>query len=468
MQLFFENKNRTYLLIISFIVVAFYCTGIFSEGMFLDGLMYADVSRNLADGDGGFWDMLYTQTKFDHFHEQPPFAFFLQSFFYTLLGDHIFVEHLYSFLFLLGWIFIFYKLCNYIFAEIEFAFFSIVLLLIIPIIQWTFRNNVLEITMGFFSLCAVYFSIKGIEEKNKTLILLASLFLFLASFSKGIQALFPLAVPFFYFVLFKEYRLKYFIQDQLILLSLPLLIYIGFYFYEPAYNSYYSYFQSRLVGTFAHKQNTTSFRGLTLRNILEELLLPIIFCVGFFINSNNKKINFSKRSILFLLIGFSASVPLMVTLEQRRFYISPSIPYFILSISILFYPFFKEKIVKWKEKKWDIKIINSILIILISVLSILVFLQVFSPSRDKDLIADLKKLKQKFPPKTILSTQKDVFDVYENHAYFQRYGKLSIIDTLGNDFCIVKKNNKILSQKENYILQKDSFILFDLYKKSNE
>ncbi|MBP6455436.1 MAG: glycosyltransferase family 39 protein [Chitinophagaceae bacterium] len=467
MGLIFENKNQSFLLIISFIVVAFYCTGIFSEGMFLDGLMYADVSRNLADGDGSFWDMLYTHTKFDHFHEQPPFAFFLQSFFYSIIGDHIFVEHLYSFLFLLGWIFIFNKLCKFIFAEIEFAFFSIILLLIIPIIQWTFRNNVLEITMGFFSLCAVYFSIKGIEGKNKTFILLASLFLFLASFSKGIQALFPLVVPFFYFILHKEYRLKYFIQDQLILLSFPILIYTSFYFYEPAYNSYYSYFQSRLVGTFAHKQNTTSFRGLTIRNIIEELLLPIILCVGFFITSKNKKINFSKKSLLFLLIGLSASLPLMVTLEQRRFYISPSIPYFVLSIAILFYPFFKEKVIKWNEKKWDFKILNSILIILISIVSILVFFQVFSPSRDKELISDLKKLKQKLPPKTILSTQKDVFDVYENHAYFQRYRKLSLIDTLGHEFCIVKKNSKIIAQKEKYILQKDTFFLFDLYKKSN-
>ncbi len=461
------EKNTTFFIFLSLIIVVCFATGIFTEGMFLDGMMYADVSRNLAEGDGTFWNMLYTETKFDHFHEQPPFVFFLQSFFYKLFGDHIYVEHWYNLFFLVAWIFIIYQLSKLVLPKIEFSFFTLILLLIIPIIQWSFRNNVLEVTMGFFCLCTVYFSLKGIEEKKRYYILLASAFLFLASFSKGIQALFPLVVPFYYFIIFKEYRFKNYFLDQLLLLSIPLIIYICFYFYEPAFQSYSTYFQSRLVGTFAHKQNTTSFRGTTLINIFEELLMPIGFCLVFFFFSNVKKIIISKKSILFFLIGLSASLPLMVTLEQRRFYITPSIPFFIFSLSLLFFPFFNEGLLKLKTMKRHLRLLNIFQLGVIIITSCLIFLQVFSPSRDKQLISDLKKLKLTLPQKTILSTQQDVFEVYENHAYFQRYGKFSLIDTLGNNFCIVKKNNKISSQTANYKLQKDTFCLFDLYKKEN-
>src|SRR6185295_8024069 len=65
------------------------------RGMFLDGVTYAAIARNLAEGRGRFWEPFYTATIYPAFHEHPPLAFWLQSLWFRVLGDHWYVERLY-------------------------------------------------------------------------------------------------------------------------------------------------------------------------------------------------------------------------------------------------------------------------------------------------------------------------------------------------------------------------------------
>jgi len=66
------------------------------RGMFVDGVTYASIARNLALGRGSFWSPSYTLTLYPQFHEHPPLGFWLQSWWFRLLGDHLFVERAYS------------------------------------------------------------------------------------------------------------------------------------------------------------------------------------------------------------------------------------------------------------------------------------------------------------------------------------------------------------------------------------
>ena len=71
---------------------------LFSEGMFMDGIYYATIARNMAEGIGTFWDPTFTQTLGEHFYDHPPLAFGLQSLFFSAFGDYFWVERLYSLL----------------------------------------------------------------------------------------------------------------------------------------------------------------------------------------------------------------------------------------------------------------------------------------------------------------------------------------------------------------------------------
>ena len=66
------------------------------RGMFVDGVTYASIARNLSEGRGSFWSPSYTASIYPQFHEHPPFGFWLQSLWFRVLGDHLFVERAYS------------------------------------------------------------------------------------------------------------------------------------------------------------------------------------------------------------------------------------------------------------------------------------------------------------------------------------------------------------------------------------
>ncbi|MGQ3014586.1 MAG: hypothetical protein ACT6QS_12830, partial [Flavobacteriales bacterium] len=70
---------------------AWICTGIaggalllpflVTEGLFLDGLVYATVARNMAQGSGTFFIPLFEANMHVPFFEHPPLVFWLESLF---------------------------------------------------------------------------------------------------------------------------------------------------------------------------------------------------------------------------------------------------------------------------------------------------------------------------------------------------------------------------------------------------
>jgi 4-amino-4-deoxy-L-arabinose transferase-like glycosyltransferase len=100
---------------------------LFQDGMFVDGLLYATVSRNLALGFGTFWDPYVSQTFMQHFHEQPPLVFWLQSLFFRLDPHSIYPERIYGLFFLLLSIWGIQKFCKEI--SHQYSFWPIILFL---------------------------------------------------------------------------------------------------------------------------------------------------------------------------------------------------------------------------------------------------------------------------------------------------------------------------------------------------
>ena len=56
-------------------------------GIHGDGVEYASVARNLADGVGTFWKPYLDDHLHPVFHEHPPFVFWFQSLFFRIFGN---------------------------------------------------------------------------------------------------------------------------------------------------------------------------------------------------------------------------------------------------------------------------------------------------------------------------------------------------------------------------------------------
>ncbi|MEO1627822.1 MAG: hypothetical protein AAFV25_21920, partial [Bacteroidota bacterium] len=56
-----------------------FASELLEQSMFVDGLWYAAISRNLAQGQGSFWHPHFSALIFSEFHEHPPLVFGLQA-----------------------------------------------------------------------------------------------------------------------------------------------------------------------------------------------------------------------------------------------------------------------------------------------------------------------------------------------------------------------------------------------------
>ena len=91
-----NRKTTPYFLIVFALFLGVSAPALFSDGMFMDGLLYATVAKNLANGIGSFWYLHLSETLYPVFHEHPPLAIGIQSILFRILGDSIYIERFYS------------------------------------------------------------------------------------------------------------------------------------------------------------------------------------------------------------------------------------------------------------------------------------------------------------------------------------------------------------------------------------
>ena len=423
-----QDVNVTFGLITLLLFATVYGYSIFSDGMFFDGIVYASVANNLAHHIGTFWEMQYTTTLHSSYHEQPPLTFIIQSLFFKVLGDSIFVERIYCFLFAFLNLILIKGIWGHLTDRGRNQYWLPILFwLVIPLNSWTFQNNLMEITMGTFDLCAIYFILRGCIKDSLGFLVLGGLFTFLAFFSKGLQGLFPLIAPITYWMIFRSVPIMRLVQQTIAVSGVPILLMITLYIYPPAHLSFELYIERRLQGSFNHVQDTTRSHFYLLYKLIMELLVPLILyilSIGL-ARKYEPKDSVDLKPILFMLgVGLSASLPLMVTLEQRPFYLTTSFPYFALAIGLIALPSVKGIIEKLKTK--DVALINKSLLGLIVIAIVLVSINAKNPKREHALIRDVGLISKEIPKRTTISIAPDLETRWSYHAYFMRYANISL------------------------------------------
>jgi 4-amino-4-deoxy-L-arabinose transferase-like glycosyltransferase len=95
------KPNKAFWLIAFAAMIGLTLPTLIQDGMFMDAMLYTSVSHNLSMGIGTFWFpefSVHNVGGLSSFHEQPPLVFGIQSLFYTVLGDSMYVERFYTFL----------------------------------------------------------------------------------------------------------------------------------------------------------------------------------------------------------------------------------------------------------------------------------------------------------------------------------------------------------------------------------
>ncbi len=352
-----KQNSTTYLLITIALMAALLIPTLVQEGMFVDGVTYSAISNNLANGIGSNWNPHYTKTLYPEFREHPPLVFIIQSLFFRIFGDAFYTERIFCFivalLTALG-IANIWKLMNVNKELSNDYWLPLFLWLLVPLVAWSYKNNMLENVMGLFTIFAVYFLMKAIKEGHNFYLLAGGIFILFAFFSKGFPGLFPLVVPLIFAIVFKTGKKTLF---SFLLLSVFLLItsFSLFYLFPGIRSNILVYLDQQVIAALSnHREVTTGNRFTIILNLILELIVPLTIIIFIFISAKIKsRTNLpfrNKNFLFFLLIALSASVPLIISLKQRKYYLIPSIPFYALAFSSLMHQNISEILGRVPEK----------------------------------------------------------------------------------------------------------------------
>jgi len=424
-----------------------------TEGMFFDGVTYASISRNMAEGQGSFWNPHYTQTLYPEFRQHPPLALGMEALAFKALGDHWWVERFYSIMtFLLSGLLlalIWKRTTN----NLRWAWLPLLFWLVMPLVTWCATNNMLENTMSIFVLLSVYLMIVGYQRNHKIWLVFSAFALLMAFLSKGFTGLFPLAFPVVYCIF--DTKRKW-IQGPIdsLLLGIFMTVFAGIMMmvFPGSFAYLKDYVLLQVVGGGLH-ETTVSSRFYIVLCLLQQLLIPFVLVMTLLVckkklNGNEKVFEFPPDKAwfyVFLLLGLLGVLPIMVSVKQSDYYLLAALPFFALacghaSLSMVNVLMLK---IKPRLRNWMTLGVNCVALVGV----VLNVIQVGKYGRNETLIKDVKSIVSELAGNQMISINSSDFFQWEWHAYFMRYGKVSLDPNHTHQLLLVSEKGRLKIQE---------------------
>lgn len=418
------------------------------DGMFIDGICYAAISHNMSQGWGSFFHPLLSPAEPQGFYSHPPLALYLESIPFKLFGDSFLSERIYCLAMLLlnalgiGLIWRTQKDSSFKSFEWLPLFFWI----IIPLVSWSFCNNILENTMAVCTTFAIYFIYLSFNKSQILWLVPAALCIIASIFSKGPPALFPLAFPFIVLLFPTHTPSKNQIAYPFVLILLCLGMF-GSLYQIPELKLYlHQYINIQILPSLQDKTTVVASndRLHIVMDLISDLLVPLI-PVGLFAWFYRKeKLSLSRNRSFIIqqaLIGLSATLPLMLTLKQRKFYLLPGMAFFALMLAAWILPFVATALNKLQENiaiKW-----NRAVYFMLTLTPLALFFLFGKDSRDHDILQDVRAIKKSIPANSIVSCSEDMYHTYSFHNYMLRYASIGLQFSNDKKYLILPKTSNL-------------------------
>ncbi len=469
-----KNKYFPFYLFSISVFLILISPNMFSDGMFMDGLLYAVISKNLANGQGSFWNLYLTSSFPYPFYGHPPLAFGMQSIFFRILGDGIITERLYSFTtFIVTGIIIILIWKKTIIKDAHItAWLPLLFWIIIPLVFWAAPNNMLENTMMIFTSLSVLFILNSLTGKRLIYLIFSGFSLFCEFLVKGFVGLFPASLIFWLFIFKPGFGIKRFFIDITLLITSALIPLLFIFILTPESIIYlHAYFNEQIIHSFGVVK-TVENRFYILYRLLRELLPPVIgVFIVFFITRKHKLKNLNiKCFFIFLSLGLSGVVPVMISLKQSGFYIIPAFPIFSIALALIIEPRVKFLLSKINLSSWKYAVFKLCSIILFLISITLITINANTIGRDIDKIKDVYSVIEVVEKNSVISIEPNIRTDWSLHGYFARYGNISLAHGMpySNKYVLTKKYQTDNKPPENYKKVPLELNLFILYEKKDD
>lgn len=444
---------------------------LFMDGMFSDGTLYASVSKNFAQGYGTFWEP-YNSATSNAFYEQPPLMFFLQGLFFKMLGYSMYTERIYLLLAALINAFLIYRCWQIVRPSAAIGWLPVLFWFTMPVTFYAFINNLEECTMSVFVLAGMVHLLRALHtEQRETLhLVLAGAMILLAGLTKGLQGMFLLAGPFLWWLCMRKTGFLTMIKQSFLIAIIPLLFVMYAWFTPEVRASFESYFNSRFVNTFNHSHDTAGRFHMLYELFLDSL--PMLVMMLFILIATKSKMALfagwqqQKKFILFFLaVAASGILPLLVTLEQRGFYLVTALPYLAIAASLFMAPSMELLQEKLARRKTAAAFLSIFGMIMTTAAIIATFLLAGKPKRDAEKLHDLPLIAAQTGERQTLLTTANIYVDWGFVSYAMRNHGLSMTEnnTIADTWLVLEKTDAVPS---GYIAIPLLTERYNLYKKT--
>ena len=422
------------------------------DGMFMDGMIYATVAKNLAYGQGSWWHLHLTSFLSAQYYDQPPLTIWITSFFFKVLGKSLYIERIYSLLTAIINLILIKNIWKILFNKEKslqsFWWLPVLFWIICPACFWSFTNNMEENTMSIFILSSVIFLLNGFYLNQRPIrnTIFMAIAIFLAAMCKGVQGTFTLTGIILIGFTIKQLSIKESIAKTLLLFSVFAAIITLLFQYSPALEYFENYYKVRIVNTFSNPNSaTTDTHFYLLFRLAMEELIPLAICSLIIFTARKNKIqvnqHYKSLALLFLLLALAGTLPLLLTAEQRRFYLVPVYPLFSLSLSLLVINHLKGLFEKYTSKI-KIKTIQGISILIITLTIFLTVENFGKAKRDQIILHDIHLVGENLSDIKIISIDPSLYSNWSLHLYFKRYYDISLNPNIEHGEYFLNEKNK--------------------------
>jgi hypothetical protein len=319
---------------------------------------------------------------------------------------------------------------------VGFSWLPVLLWIMTPVVFWSYRNNMLENSLTPMTLFAIWFLCKATLTGRYWWLIPASVLILVSFLAKGPVGLFPLVtIPVYALSVKKIFDLKD-LSFSTLTIALPLLfLLILFAFFPEANTNLSHYLNNQLIPSLSGSREVTSASRFTiLYYLVLQLAFPLVLLLAAWLWARQRPakpdaprdmppgVRYS--GLFLLLVGLSASLPLVVTMKQRDFYLVPAIPYLVLGIGFYLVPLLDRMARPVHSRIWRWASIPIAL--MLAFVLVHTTITAGKPGRDREMVSDVRQVAGLLPSGTIVQTSVATWQNWKLAAYLARYGNISL------------------------------------------
>jgi 4-amino-4-deoxy-L-arabinose transferase-like glycosyltransferase len=448
-------KNSTKLILLVFIL-SIYCLLVGHKVLILgkhgDGVEYAAVARNLAEGYGSFWSPYLSDTLHPNWHEHPPLVFWIQGLFIKTFGDGPYIEGVYGFF--AGLIILFLTAIFWQQVQRDFrltlagGWWPVFLLVALPTFGYYMQTNRLAITFMILALLATLAAYRSVIADRSTIgwALLCGVLTYLGFIAKGPVALFPFALPGIAWVTLRAKFSRVFVSTVIAVITFVLILLATFYFYPDSVVFWKKFWNAQVVTSLKSIRSPQDSYWYYADRLGSEMAVlgAVIFILMLVTRTHPRHIKFSGLAVFFLLVALSGCLPFFFSKRQKLRYLLQSYPFLILGVAFLTNSVaLKIEAVLAEKRKIRFAAVVSALVFF-SIATAAMLYRKDEVTRREPFYQDFYLEKIQLPERSLISVcpPERLSDDWVFAIDMQRFYKVSLTAEMGHEYLIVDQNSK--------------------------